>query len=97
MLKLKSSFLFRQKREDDVGFPSVCCEYVLVLLVNKEVTLAYGRAEQWKQGRKTKLNAKRKKFDSGRYNVAAQEKDARILLVKYETCGKIQIDRNGLI
>ena len=30
---------------DDVGFPSVCCECVLLPLVNKEATLAYGRAE----------------------------------------------------
>ena len=29
----------------DVGFPSVCCEYVLLSLVNKEAALAYGRAE----------------------------------------------------
>ena len=29
----------------DVGFPSVCCEYVLLPLVNKEATLAYNRAE----------------------------------------------------
>ena len=36
MLKLKPSFLFRQKGGDDVGFPSVCCEYVLLPLVNKE-------------------------------------------------------------
>ena len=26
MLKSKPSFLFRQKRGGDVGFPSVCCE-----------------------------------------------------------------------
>ena len=24
----------------DVGFPSVCCEYVLLILVNKEAALA---------------------------------------------------------
>ena len=29
----------------NVGFPSVCCEYVLLPLNNKEVALAYGRAE----------------------------------------------------
>ena len=27
MLKLKPSFLFKQKRGGDMGFPSVCCEY----------------------------------------------------------------------
>ena len=29
----------------DVWFSSVCCEYALLLLVNKEAALAYGRAE----------------------------------------------------
>ena len=29
----------------DVGSPFVCCEYVLLLLVNKEAALAYSRAE----------------------------------------------------
>ena len=29
----------------NVGFPSVCYEYVLVSVVNKEAALAYGRAE----------------------------------------------------
>ena len=29
----------------DVGFPSVCCEYVLLLLANKEAASAYVRAE----------------------------------------------------
>ena len=29
----------------DVGCPSVCCEYVLLPLVNKEADLAYGRTE----------------------------------------------------
>ena len=31
--------------EDDVGVPSVGCEYVLLPLVNKEAALAYGRIE----------------------------------------------------
>ena len=47
----------------DVGFPSACCECVLLSLVNKEA--AFG---QWlkrvKLGRKTKLNAGRKKVES---------------------------------
>ena len=29
----------------DVGFPSVCYEYILLPLVNKEAALVYGRAE----------------------------------------------------
>lgn len=45
--------------------------YVLLPLVNKETTLAYGRAEHSKKG-KTKLNAGRKKVESGRRHVAAE-------------------------
>ena len=35
----------------DVGFPSVCDEYVLLPLVNKEAASAYGRAEYIQSGR----------------------------------------------
>ena len=45
VLELKHLLLFRQKREDNVGFPFVCYEYVLWLLVNKENALAYDRVE----------------------------------------------------
>ena len=34
----------------DVGFPYVCCEYVLLPLVNKETSLVYVRAEYSKVG-----------------------------------------------
>ena len=34
-----------EQGQDDVGFPSACCEYVLLSLVNKEAALAYGRVE----------------------------------------------------
>ena len=34
----------------DVGFPSACCEYVLLPLVNKEAVLANGLAEQSQVG-----------------------------------------------
>ena len=47
----------------DVRFFSACCEYVLLPLVNKEAAFV-----QWlnriKLGRKTKLNAGRKKVES---------------------------------
>ena len=33
----------RKRKDLDVGFPSICCEYVLLPLVNKEADLAYGR------------------------------------------------------
>ena len=36
-----------------VGFPSVCCEYVLLLMVHKEAILAFGRAESSRAGRDT--------------------------------------------
>ena len=45
MTKLKPSFLFRHNRGDDVGFPSVCCEYVLSPLVNKKAVSANGLAK----------------------------------------------------
>ena len=35
----------------DVGFPFVCYEYVLLLLVNKEADLLYDRAEYSQTGR----------------------------------------------
>ena len=35
----------------DVGFHSVCYEYVLLPLVNKEAALAYSRAEYSQAGR----------------------------------------------
>ena len=34
-----------------VGFPSVCCEYVLLPLVNIEAALAYSREEASQGGR----------------------------------------------
>ena len=34
----------------DVGYPYICCEYVLLPLVNKEAALVYGRAEYSKAG-----------------------------------------------
>ena len=35
----------------DVGFPSVCYEFVLLPLVNKEVALVYNRAEYGQTGK----------------------------------------------
>ena len=51
MLKLKPSFPFKQKRENGVGFPSVCCEYVLLQLVNIEAIWANGLAEYSQAGK----------------------------------------------
>ena len=36
---------------NNVGFPSVCYEYVLLPLVNKEAASAYSRAEYSQAGR----------------------------------------------
>ena len=41
MINLKD----KNRRKDDLGRPSVGCEYVLLSLVNKEAILAYGKAE----------------------------------------------------
>ena len=41
MLKLKPSFLLRQKKGGDMGFPSVCYESVLLHWLVKEAALVY--------------------------------------------------------
>lgn len=51
-----------------MGFTFVCCEHVLLPLINKEAALAYDLDG------KTKLNAGIKKTDSGRQHVAAEER-----------------------
>ena len=40
-----SGLWVRCKLSANVGYPSVCCEYVLLPLDNKEAALDYGRAE----------------------------------------------------
>ena len=55
----------------DVGFPSVCCEYVLLPLVNKEAALAYGKAEYSKAGNPSRDRGG-KKAESDRCHVAAK-------------------------
>ena len=40
-------------RPPNVPFPSECCEYALLSLVNRETALAYGRAEHSQAGRDT--------------------------------------------
>lgn len=51
----------------DVESPSLCCEYVLFPLVNKEATLAYGRAEYSKGGIPSR-NRGGMKAESGRHH-----------------------------
>ena len=64
--------------------PSV---FVLLLMVNKEAALGYGRQGRIWPGGKTKLNAERKKVVLGRCHVAAQE--ARCEITKHEPRDKM--------
>ena len=75
-----------------MGFPSACCEYVLSPLVNKEVVLAYDRAEYSKVG-----NPRRKEGRVKRHHVAAKGERHQSLISKPQPCGDAQINRNGLI
>lgn len=46
MIELNPSFLIRQKVGNDVwDNPFICCEYLVLSLVNKEDALAYNRQE----------------------------------------------------
>ena len=56
-----------------MGFPSVCCKYVLLTLVNKETALAYGREEYSEVGNPSRDRGG-KKEDSERCHVAAEGK-----------------------
>ena len=53
-----------------MGFPSVCCEYVL--FINKEAALAYEKAE-YSKVRKPSRDKGGKKAESGRWHVATEE------------------------
>ena len=74
-------------------FPSVCCEYVLLPFVNKEAALAYGRAEQSKEGNLSRDRG-RKKAESGRRHIAAEGERCRNLTSKPQPRGDTQINRN---
>ena len=54
-----------------MGFLSVCCEYLLSLLVNKEDALAYGRAEYSKPENPSRDKGG-KKAESERCHVATE-------------------------
>ena len=55
----------------DVGCPSVCCEYVLLLLVNKEAALVCGRAEYSKAGNPSRDRGE-KKAELGSHHIIAE-------------------------
>ena len=59
--------MFRQKKENDVEFPSECCEYILLPFVSKKAAFAYGWAEYSQAGRD------RDNRQSRRKHVAAEE------------------------
>ena len=73
-----------------MGFPSVCCKYVLLPLVNKDAALANGRAEQ------TQVGKQGERMQNQSYAIQLQEKDVRTLPVP-QSHGDTQMNRNGLI
>ena len=81
---------------DDVGFPSVGCEYVLLPLVSKEAALANGRAVYSKVGNPSRDRGG-KKMESSRLPVAAGGERCQNLTGRPHPCGDTQISRNGLI
>ena len=86
--------MFIHSATPDVGFPTVCCEYVLLPLANKEAALAYGSAEYSKVGIPSR-ERRRKKVESGRGHVAAKGERGQNLTGKPQPHGDTQIDRNG--
>ena len=54
-----------------MGCPSVCCEHVLLPIINKDTALAYGKADYSKVGNQCR-NRGGKKFESGRCHVTAK-------------------------
>ena len=91
--RVKLSFLFRQKWGDNVEFPSVCCEYVLLPMVSKEAALAYGKAEYSQAGN---LNREIEQTESKRCHVATKGERCWNLTGKPQPHGDTQINRNGL-
>ena len=62
----------RQTQGSNVAFPSVCFEYVLLPLVNKETALAYGKAEDSKSENLSRDRGG-KKAEPERCHVATQK------------------------
>ena len=72
----------------DMGCPSVCCEYVLLPLVDKEAALSYGRAEYSKLGNSSRDTGERR-WSHADAMWLLKEKDTRILPVNNESRGKM--------
>ena len=95
-LKLIPSFLLRQKREDDVGFASVCCKYVFFPLVNKEAALDYS-SKEYNKVKNPSRDRGGKKVESRRCHVADEGERQQNLNSKSQPHGNTQIKQNGLI
>ena len=80
----------------DVGFLSVCCEYVLLALVIKEVALAYSRTDYRKVGN-PRRDRRGKKVESGRCHAAAEGERCQNLTGRPQPPDNTQINRNGSI
>lgn len=78
----------------DVGFPSICCEHILLPLVSEEATLAYSWADYRKAGTPIK-DREGKKVESERCHEAAIGERCQNLTSKPQTCGNTHINRNG--
>ena len=86
--------MFIHSAKPDVGFPSVCWEYVLLPLANKETALAYGSTEYSQVGILS-IERRRKKVELGRDHVAAKGERCQNLTSMPQTHGDTQINRNG--
>ena len=93
--KIFSQNIYNQLHSD-LGFPSVCCECILLPLFNKEAALGLwqGRIEQ---GRNSKQRQRRKESGVRLHLSAEGDRCPGILLVNYKSHGKIQNKRNGLM
>lgn len=69
-----------------MGFHYICCEYVLLAVVNKKTVLAYGNTE-YSKTESTSSDKGWKKAGSGRYSVATQE--TRHKVTNHKPGGKI--------
>ena len=81
---------------NDLGFPSVCCDRILLPLCHKESALSVWQA-RIEQGRNSKQRWKRKESGVRLHVFAEEDRYLGTLLVNHKSCGKIQNTRNGLI
>ena len=80
-----------------MGFPSVCCDYVLLPLVSKETAWAHDSVKRASQAFQVEIEEKKKAESERRHIAAEEDRRPRTLPVNHEPCDKIQNNRNGLI